>query len=118
MTFNTEEQEMILKAKDLESDAKMFRRMAQENRSKRLKAEEKERNDLTAKDQRDRVDFTDRIHAFVFNLNNALKINDMKIMDNSSFGVEKYKIVVVDNRSGLKADIWAVDGHGFQWSIR
>ncbi len=118
LMFNKEERDLIQRAKDLEANAKSIRKMASRMRGERIQKEERELKEFQLEDQRNRVDFTNRINSLVLNMSSHLKWNGMKMMDNSSFGVEKYKFVLVDDKTSLVADVWVVDGSGFQWSIR
>lgn len=113
MQFNEYEKGLVQKAKDLESDARDFRKRAEAARSMR---EAKTRLDETLRKARqDKLNM--RVETFVKRMAADLSASNLKLMDSSGFDGPQTKIYVLDNESTDVVQVEAVNGLGFRWSL-
>lgn len=115
--FDAAEQSMIKRAKDLESDAKTLRKMAEEGRQHRAMRERLEETRRAKEINDRRKDISDRVHRLTVSLAEILYTNDLKIQDDHMNGGFQSRFILMDQRSTEKVELKAVNGKGFEWGI-
>lgn len=100
--FNEYEQEMIRKAKDLESDAKSLRSLAEEKRRERLAAEQVER---------------DKVKNFLLDVVEASKKHGLKFESPQRVFEENpmFAFTLIDANTRNRITVTPVAGLGFKW---
>lgn len=107
--FNTDEQAIIQRAKDLEADAKSLRKTAEEQRKARLERTRIDQSKI------DKEDFDDRVRLLISKFSRELKSLDLKVVPSAGNSYYSTQICLKDNKSNNTTTV-KVTQSGFNWN--